>query len=264
MARLFDNFPLVQHPPALLPATPNTPDHPDHPTLYIYSSSPHSPSFDAECLKWQTALLLAGVPFNAVSSNRHASPTSTLPFLNESLSGPLIHSSGIHTWIQNHPSANLSAYTDEKTQADASAFTSLIESKIHNAWIYTCFLEPKNYEAVALPRYTKATAWPVNLWVGRQIREEKRAEIEARRTVNGEEIYADAAAAFAAIAAALGDDDWFFASREPTLLDATLFTYTHLILSSPLVQDGIRQIVRTHGNLVKHAKRVYDRCYGRK
>lgn len=63
--------------------------------------------------------------------------------------------------------------------------------------------------------------------------------------------------ALSALSELLGKDEWFFGQPQPSMLDASIFAYTHLIL------DGLRwcknelaiQVLR-HQNLVDHRDRI--------
>ncbi|KAG5519699.1 hypothetical protein PMAC_001855 [Pneumocystis sp. 'macacae'] len=80
IARLFEKFPCILYPPLQV-------DPPLDPTCnhlfvaYKPHTSPGAPSHDPESLRWQTFLLLAGIPHTVHSASPHGSPSGTLPFL---------------------------------------------------------------------------------------------------------------------------------------------------------------------------------------
>ncbi len=39
--------------------------------------------------------------------------------------------------------------------------------------------------------------------------------------------------------------------RAPTLLDASLFAYTHLIMTLPMVDDRLKRILKKYDNLIR-------------
>jgi metaxin len=93
------------------------------------------------------------------------------------------------------------------------------------------------------------------------------AEAELKKTRPGavlvkEDIYADAAAAWEALSQALADNEWFLGAKEPGVLDAAVFAYSHLLLKLEWDQaeDGVRRSLERWENLVQHERRVRERC----
>lgn len=48
--------------------------------------------------------------------------------------------------------------------------------------------------------------------------------------IDVESLYAESDEAFSALADLLGEDEWFFGENRPSLFDASVFAYTHLLL----------------------------------
>ena len=88
---------------------------------------------------------------------------------------------------------------------------------------------------------------------------------EDRSDEEAEALYNGAWDAFSALSTLLGDDEWFFGAQEPGILDVSLFAYTHLMLDDELgdgwVDTRARRGLQECGNLVRHRKRLYKRCY---
>jgi metaxin len=91
-----------------------------------------------------------------------------------------------------------------------------------------------------------------------------------------EELYAEAATAFGALATFLGTDQWFSGEGQPGLLDAAVFAYTHLLLledaGHAAGQQGwqwsdhrMREILRRGhlANLREHRERILELYYHR-
>ena len=77
-------------------------------------------------------------------------------------------------------------------------------------------------------------------------------------------VYPDAQAAFAALSALLGEDEFFFGGQ-PGLFDAEVFAYTYLLLDLEFAEDcPLVKAMKEHENLVAHAKRLHARCWGEK
>lgn len=82
--------------------------------------------------------------------------------------------------------------------------------------------------------------------------------------IDTEQIYHDADEAFGALATLLGEEDWFLGGDVPGVLDAEVFAYTHLLVGGQLAwTDGrLGEVLRRHEGLVRHAERLYERCWG--
>ncbi len=79
------------------------------------------------------------------------------------------------------------------------------------------------------------------------------------------ELYLEAENAFAALSTLLGDDQWFFGVDRPSLFDASVFAYTHLLLDREMGwQEGEELVrsVRRRANLVRHRDGVLRMYYG--
>jgi len=77
------------------------------------------------------------------------------------------------------------------------------------------------------------------------------------------EIYASAGDALKAISTILGRDTWFFGGGGPGLFDASVFAYTHLILTLRWhsKENALLRAVMGHDNLLGHEKRIRDKFF---
>lgn len=77
-------------------------------------------------------------------------------------------------------------------------------------------------------------------------------------------LYDGAKEAFEALSTVLGAEDWFFGTSEPSLFDAAVFAYTHLLLDDGLAwgERRLSDIVGDFQNLVEHRDRIFRRCWG--
>ncbi|KAI8953546.1 hypothetical protein F4801DRAFT_576439 [Xylaria longipes] len=275
LARLFKQFPLLTYPPNELPT--RSPEVRDVPTLYVFISDEDAlkglPSFNPSCLKWQTFLKLVGVDFCVRPSNNHASPTGALPFL-------LPPSTPGNPRPQRPtPSNKLEQYALDNTKyklpkfpkdidSRLEAYRSLLDHRIRNAWLYTLYLSPANANLLARLYITPATSSrPVRATIAYQLRHAAELEIlrsTGRDSIDTAALYKGVKEAFGALDAVLGDEEWFFGSKVPALFDATVFSYTHLILHDGLAWKNQRlgDILKEYPRLVDHRNRILQRCWG--
>ncbi|KAI1429153.1 hypothetical protein F5Y12DRAFT_540168 [Xylaria sp. FL1777] len=272
LARLFKKFPLLTYPPNELPA--RSPDVRDVPTLYVFISDESAlkglPSFNPSCLKWQTFLKLAGVDFCVRSSNNHASPTGALPFLlppstpSDSRSQRPVPSNKLEQYGLENGKSKLPGDLGARLEA----YESLLDHRIRNAWLYTLYLSPANASILAHLYITPATSSrPVRATILYQLKHAAELEIlksTGKDAINPADLYRGAKEAFRALDVVLGDEEWFFGSTVPGLFDATVFSYTHLILNDDLAWENRRlnDILREFPCLVSHRNRILQRCWG--
>ena len=92
-----------------------------------------------------------------------------------------------------------------------------------------------------------------------QLQQAARDELlKTSRYIDAADLEGDAANAFEALSALLGEDEHFFGRPNPGLFDASVFAYTHLILNEELgwKQNRLAQLLRKHNNLVQHRERL--------
>ncbi|KAI1176615.1 hypothetical protein F4777DRAFT_265981 [Nemania sp. FL0916] len=271
LARLFKKFPLLTYPPNELPA--RSPDVRDVPTLYVFISDEDAakglPSFNPSCLRWQTFLKLAGVDFCLRPSNNHASPSGALPFLlppsepNAPKSQRSIPSSKLEQYGLDHGPSKLPRNQSPRIEA----YESLLDHRVRNAWLYTLYLSPANAGLLTSLYIDPTTRSPlVRATLTYQLRHAAELEIiksTGRDAIDPATLYKGAREAFAALDTVLGDEAWFFGSQVPGLFDATVFSYTHLILHEGFAWGNRRlnDIVKEFPRLVDHRDRILRRCW---
>ncbi|KAK5632084.1 hypothetical protein RRF57_007798 [Xylaria bambusicola] len=271
LAQLFKKFPLLTYPPNELPC--RSPGLRDTPTLYVFISDEDAlkdlPSFNPSCLKWQTFLKLAGVDFRVRPSNNHASPTGALPFLlppytpSDSKSQRPVPSNKLEQYALNNGKAELPKSLGTKLDA----YESLLDHGIRNAWLYTLYLSPANLGLLTQLYIAPTTSSPpVRATILYQLRHAAESEIlksTSRDAIIPTYLYHEAREAFRALNTVLADEEWFFGSRTPGLFDATVFSYTHLILHDELPWGNRRMndILSEFPRLVNHRNRIFQRCW---
>jgi len=263
--RIFDSFPVLTYPATPLPTRCPRPQ--SVPTLYVFSTPEDAasgrPSFNPSCLKWQAFLRLCGIRYRIVPSNNHASPSGALPFLiPASKPATSVPGSRLSKWAEENGKTPQSC---DFGRPEIQAFSTLIDTKVRDAWLYAFYLEPRNFHALAKKHYCSSSVPIVDFFLSRELRNSAHAELIKSRpggVVNGDEIYADAELAIHALATVLGEGRWFFGAQEPGIFDASVFAYTHLILTLPWEsrESALARSVQKHHNLVAHQERIQEIC----
>ncbi|KAK6526255.1 hypothetical protein TWF694_004862 [Orbilia ellipsospora] len=282
---IFDKFPLYSYPvdPSPINSLDKTPSEQPHDdlfsknTLYVFSlpgdAQNCSPSFNPACLKWQIYMKIRGVDFRIQSSSNHASPTGSLPFLiveparSSVVSGrqlaQTVPASKLAQWIEDNAAGSVNQVSSDSP--DYRAFSSLVDRNIRDAWLYAMYVDNTNLNNITVPKYTNSTPlWPVNYLLGLQMRQAALDSLGVNGVgskVNGEMLYMRANEAWAALSALLGDNKWFFSARDAGLFDASVFAYTHLILTLGLERSGEDLVngLQQYSNLIDHEQRIRNK-----
>ena len=81
--------------------------------------------------------------------------------------------------------------------------------------------------------------------------------------IDVESLYRNAEQAWEALSELLGDSRFFFEEETPGLFDASVFAYTHLLISDSMQWRDARLTkgLVKHDNLVNHSKRISKRYF---
>ncbi|CAK7235876.1 hypothetical protein SBRCBS47491_009444 [Sporothrix bragantina] len=277
------------------------------PTLYVFidpaDAARGRASFNPTCLKWQTFLRFADIPVHVVASSNHASPTGALPFLQPARkqsttttarqSPPrAIPASDFPNFVTKNVTSPSTAPSTLRDHPRAAAYQALLDTSLRRAWLHAVYLDegsnpsPRNNNgsiAARLYAHAASTSSLVRAALTSQLRAAAAAEVWGSQQQDVSkatpaataQIYRDAEAALSALATVLDEDenDYFFGSAEPTLFDAAVFSYTHLLLEDG---DGdcdvsrftwhnrvLPDLVRAHPQLVQHRERIVAKYWPR-
>ncbi|KAJ4290464.1 hypothetical protein N0V90_010681 [Kalmusia sp. IMI 367209] len=263
--QLFDRFPLQTYAANDLPQ--RAPRNRDAHTLYVFATekgaAEGAPSYNPACLKWQAYLNFSDIDFQIASSNNHASPSGVLPFLlpastDTSKSPPPVPSGKLQRWGMD----NSSTAIEEPGDLRYEAYLSLLDHRIRRAWLYSIYLS-SNSTSLAEPLYILPTSTNpfVRLKIARELRQAAENELlKFSAIIDAEELHKQAEEAFEALEAALGEDSWFFGATKPGLFDASVFSYTHLLMDDTLgkgwVDTRLRDALLSRRNLTGHRNRI--------
>jgi metaxin len=132
--------------------------------------------------------------------------------------------------------------------------------------LYTLYIEPLNFSAVAYKLYVSPTS--SNPLVRASISHTLRAAAETEllkhcSVIDTDDLYSEADKALEALSILLGEDPWFFGNETPALFDASVFAYTQLLLDDELGwrEKKLCTALRRRDNLVQHRNRLLVRYW---
>jgi len=214
----------------------------------------------------QAYLKFNAVDFRTAPSNNHASPTGVLPFILPAASLSVtqtapVPSNKILKWTASHGGKQ-----EEVANVRYEAYSSLLDHRVRSAWLFTLYLDDLNFQAVAKKLYICPASSNVFVQVtlAYQLQQAAREELLKYSTyIDEDDLYAEAAKAFQALSTLLGDSENFFDAAQPSLFDASVFAYTHLLLDNNLGWQNRRMLdgLRRNANLVQHRQRILDKYF---
>lgn len=275
--RVFDLFPLREYERNALPTRAPGEKQREGNALHVFGREEDvragRPSFNPGCLKWQTYLRFGDVQFSLVSSNNHASPSGSLPFLqpaspsssSDSKTPDPIPANKLQKWLANTQNSTSSS---EPNDIRLEAYQSLIDNRIRKAWLYQLYLAPENDALMQRLYVSPCSNHPlVRFTITRQLRaaaEEELVKSAGTNVVDADVLLKEAEEAFEALSQLLGEQEWFFGAERPGLFDASVFAYLHLMLDEKLgwTHNPLGEGLRRFENLVGHRERIVERFYG--
>ncbi|EPE10196.1 dash complex subunit dad4 [Ophiostoma piceae UAMH 11346] len=170
----------------------------------------------------------------------------------------------------------------------APAYQALLDTSLRRAWLHAVYLDDDNSSQATVASRLYADAASSSMFVRAsltgQLQAAAAAEVWGASTATPTafavaHIYKDAAVALSAVQSVLeeNDDDapFLFNRKEPTILDAAVFSYTHLLLEDDDQADNanaskrfrwhnseLSNLVRGHPLLVQHRDTIADRYWG--
>ncbi|KAK5820871.1 hypothetical protein F5H01DRAFT_171055 [Linnemannia elongata] len=228
-------------------------------------------SFDVDSLKWMAYLKFNQIDYDIKPAFEPTmSPSGKLPFL-ALPSGSLVTDEGFEQWVQeNKGQSDTTASLNIHEAAEAIAFSTLAESKIHAALLYTLWLEAPHFQGTTRQHYFGHH----NYYLGKLLNYMSKSNIVhsmllTRTQIDRELIFEEAAAAIEALSVQLGENEYFFGKSTPSSLDAIVFSYLHVILTLPRIrnaEDGGRsgelaRMVRKHENLFKYSQNIWKKSF---
>ena len=94
----------------------------------------------------------------------------------------------------------------------------------------------------------------------RRAAESELTKASASNTISEIDIMRGLEESFDALSTLLGQDEWFFGQQKPTLFDASIFAYTHLILDDGMQwqENKLAEQLKKRQSLVQHRVRILE------
>ncbi|KAI8590760.1 hypothetical protein BDZ88DRAFT_86875 [Geranomyces variabilis] len=217
------------------------------------------PSLSPPCVKLEAYLRLCGVSYvnRFTIAGMNKSPMGTGPFV--SLNGVLHADSNLIIPMLEEMglSKGLNSRLTPVQQAQAHAIQSMVDDIVYHAQVYERWQLDDNWASFKQIVFGQAPLF-IRLLVAPMVRAKTVTSLHAQKI--GRHTYREVlekhGRCIDALAALLGDQDFFFGGDKPTLVDVTVFAHLGCILALPLKTMGLAQQIRAKPNLVRLVERM--------
>ncbi|CAH1241073.1 MTX2 [Branchiostoma lanceolatum] len=190
----------------------------------------------------------------------HMSPSGKPPFLR---AGPYVISE-VEPIIKfvSTKGHSLSEKLDRPQQAEMKAYLALVQGTLGNAELYISWCDPTTASEISRPRYSSPYPWPLNtvLAYRKQWDVQNQLKTLGWHTKTLEEVYDEVDNCCKALAQRLGNHHYFF-KQGPTELDALVFGHLYTILTTPLTDNCLADIVKEYGNLINFCRHIEKKFF---
>lgn len=230
--------------------------------LYQYDPAFGLPNASPFCMKLETWLRMAGLPFEipvATLRDLRQAPKGKMPYV-EDQGRTLADSTFIIDYFKATYGDRLDAWLSAEQRAIALAFQRLIEENLYWALVHTRWLEPQGWERTRIAFFAKLPLplkWIVPALARRGLMKEMHGHGMGRHSEA--EIHAIGKRDITALADFLGDKPYFMGT-EPCSLDATVYAFLANLVWAP-VESVLKQHTIQYPQLEAYCLRMRGRYY---
>ena len=232
--------------------------------LYKFSRIWTVPDASPFCVKVESFLRLAKIDYENMRfsmQNMKASPKGKMPYIELENGEKIGDSNLIIAKLSEQYNIDLDASLSDEQRAISTAFRRMLDENTYWVALYSRWLDEPGWTIIS------------NLFFGRLppiIRQiAKSAQLRnAKNRLNGhgmgkhskEEIYSIGCHDIKSLSDFLGNKDFFFGGKEPTMLDICAHAFVTNLINTP-IENPLNNYAKTLQNLVDHTKRIDDIVY---
>jgi glutathione S-transferase len=220
------------------------------------------PNASPFCMKLETYLRMAGVPFEMAPPNLqdlHKAPKGKMPFVDDN--GKIIaDSTFIIDYLKTNHGDKLDSWLSVEQKAVAQSFQRLMEENLYWAIVHTRWFEPQGWAAIKVAFFDKMPA-PLKWFVPALAR---RGTLKAMHghgigRHSPAEIHEIGKRDITAIAEFLGDKPYFMGDQ-PSTIDATVYAFAANLVYVPIASP-LKQQAEKYPQLKAYCERMRARYY---
>lgn len=231
-------------------------------TLYQYEPAFGLPNASPFCMKLETWLRMAGLPFEAPPVNLRdlgKAPKGKMPYIRDG-GNTLADSTLIIDHLKLTYGDRLDGWLSAEQQAVALAFQRLIEENLYWAVVHTRWAEPEGWAQTKGAFFAKMPLplkWLVPTLARRGLLKQMHGHGMGRHSQA--EIHAIGQRDITALADFLGDKPYFM-GNEPCSLDATAYAFLANLIEAP-VESALKHHAMKFAPLQAYCQRMRSRYY---
>jgi glutathione S-transferase len=231
-------------------------------TLYQFDPAFGLPNASPFCMKMETYLRMAALPFEAPPSKMQhimKAPKGKMPYINDG--GKIVaDSSLIIDYLKQTYGDKLDSWLSAEQKATALAYQRLMEEHVYWAVVYTRWVEPAGW-ALTKAAFFETMPAPFKWFVPTLARRDlvKSLHSHGMGRHSQAEIHALGMRDITALADFLADKPYFMGT-EPCSLDATAYAFLANLVWPP-IDSPLKQHALKYPQLVAYCERMRSRYY---
>ncbi|XP_018328837.1 metaxin-2 isoform X2 [Agrilus planipennis] len=214
---------------------------------------------NANCLAVQAFLKMCNLHYEVEprANAEFMSPSGKVPFIK---CGAFVISEleGIVHFVSKKD-ISLTSKLDDNQKSELRAYTSLVRNVLENAELYICWCDSETYNEVTKPRYGCVYPWPLNLiqtWT-KKYQVVNHLKVMKWYEKSLEDVYGEVERCCESLSIRLQKQESpYFFGNQPTELDALVFGHLFAIITTPLPNSHLANIVKNFPLLIDLAKRI--------
>jgi len=228
--------------------------------LYQFPPTWGLPNASPFCMKLETYLRMAGLPYQTVSTlDLRKAPKGRLPYIEDD-GKKIADSSFIIDHLKGSYGDSLDAHLGRYQEGIALAMRHLLEDSLYWCLLYSRWVDEANWEKTKSAYFAMLPA-PLRMIVPAMARKQvlKSLQLQGTGDHTAEEVYALGKADVAALSDFLGNKPYFMGDR-PTSLDAAAHAFLANILWVP-VASPLQEHAKQFTNLAAYCQRMREKFY---
>lgn len=208
----------------------------------------------------ETKIAFEGVPFNPRRSFAKA-PKGKLPFI-EYEDGTIVgDSTFIIARLSQQRDIDMDAPLDDRQRCISVAFRCMLDEHLYWVGVYSRWFDEAGWTVIRQSFFARLP-WPIRPFAVALARRRMVGALHAQGTGrhSREEIYALGSEDLQALSRLLGEDTYFFAANQPTLLDLWAHAFVGEIVAPP-IDSSLKRAALALPNLTDHFHHLQARLY---
>lgn len=229
--------------------------------LHQYPAVWDLPSLSPFCIKVETYLLMANLPYKIIiENNPRKGPKGKMPVIQDG-NNIIADSTFIIDYLDKTYHIHLDKHLSPSQKALSHAIKIMIEEHLYFILLYSRWIDPVGKFTVNKEFRQFFPSWLSGLalrWIRRNLKNQAYHQGLGRHST--EEIYSLGQHDILTLSHFITDEHFYFFGDKPQIVDTTIYAFLSTILQSPF-SSILKQQAMKHKNLVNYCDRVKNMFY---